>query len=209
MKKIFYGFITLILLGVALNIILAISACSSIVASDKTELNVDKIISSDLEYMALNYGEDYRWYGLNMLLKEYLDESDEGSVVEAINTFMILSDPKKSYDTNILRIKHTLKDDTVEIIPSLWVEEDVSMNKSDIKLSFKESYKIASAATPKLHTKRVVLRKQLGPNNANPQFIYGNNHGLLFVDSYYGYSSSEAPSFQGTGFATWLGDWPY
>ena len=144
-KLLLYGLITLF--G------LMCIGCSSFKTQEELEeLDVDKIISSDLEYMALNYGENYRWYGVNMLLKEYLDQSETGSVVEAINTFMILSDPEKSYDTNILRIKHTLKGDTIEIIPSLWVEEDVSMNKSDIKLSFKSYNLVTDKLTSSIPT---------------------------------------------------------
>jgi hypothetical protein len=121
---------------------------------------------------------------------------------------MIRSEPGKSYDTNIILLHHGKEGFGIYNLESKWVEEDVFMREDQINVIFKESLVKAKSVKPNLHTKHVVLRKQLGPNNSNPQYIYGNNHGLLFVDATTGYVSHDSPAFEGTGFVTWLGEWP-
>ena len=179
---------------------------------DKTAriLNVEDINYSDLEYMKENYKTEYRWYECSLRLKEYLDaEGNNGDVEEITNIFMIVTDPGKSYDTNIVMFRHTLTGDEMVILPSLWIEEDVNIKENMVDVKFKDAFKKALTSKPVLHTKRVVLRKHLGPRDINPQWTFGNNHGLIFIDAAYGSIAHEQPAFMGTGFNTWYGEWPY
>lgn len=178
---------------------------------DKTAriLNVEDINYGDLQYMKEHYKNDYRWYQSSILLKDYLDvENQTSEVAEITNIFMIITDPDKSYDTNIIMFRHTLEDDDIDIIPSLWIEEDVNIKENYVEVKFKDAVKKARESKPILHTKRVVLRKHLGPLDINPQWTFGNNHGLVFIDATYGTLSTEQPAFRGTGFQTWYGEWP-
>lgn len=175
----------------------------------KTELDVDKIMADDLAYMKEKYKNDYRWYEFSMHLKDYLDaEGYDGAVDDITNIFMILTDPEKSYDTNIIMFRHTLEGDSITIIPSLWIEEDVNIKEGLVDVKWKDAFKKALTSKPVLHTKRVVLRKHLGPLDINPQWTFGNNHGLIFIDAAYGVLVHDQPAFRGTGFNTWYGEWP-
>lgn len=169
----------------------------------------EDLIASDQQYMKKNYGTDYRWYESSAVLFNYLDsENCGGTIVELTNIFMIRSD-KDSYDTNIIMFKHTIEGDEIQILPSHWVEEDVFIPYDKVDLTFKGAALKTKQVNSRPHSKHVVLRKQLGPINENPQYIFGNNHGLLFVDSITGDVNYESPAFEGTGFVTWLGEWPY
>lgn len=168
----------------------------------------EDLIASDQQYMKKHYSTDYRWYESSAVLFNYLDsENCGGTIVELTNIFMIRSD-KDSYDTNIIMFKHTLEGDEIQILPSHWVEEDVFIIPEKVRTTFKKATLQAKNASPKLHTKHVVLRKQLGPRDTNPQYIFGNNHGLVFVDASSGYMRYDSPAFENTGFITWLGEWP-
>ena len=180
------------------------------VTSTKTELDVDKIMADDLAYMKENYKSDYRWYQFSMHLKDYLDaEGFDGSVDDITNVFMIISDKGNAFDTNIIMFRHTLTEDSVSIIPSLWIEQDVNIKEGLVDLKWKDAFKKAFTSKPVLHTKRVVLRDHLGPRDINPQWTVGNNHGLIFIDAAYGTLAHEQPAFMGTPFETWYGEWPY
>ena len=169
----------------------------------------EDLIASDQEYMKKNYCTDYRWYESSAVLFNYLDnENCGGTIIELTNIFMIRSD-KDSYDTNIIMFRHTIEGDEIQILPSHWVEEDVFIIPEKVNITFKEACLITKNSNPRLHTKHVVLRKQLGPNDTDPQFIFGNNHGLLFVDASTGVLKYDSPAFERTGFVTWLGEWPY
>lgn len=168
----------------------------------------EDLIASDQQYMKKHYGTDYRWYESGAVLFNYLDsENCGGTIVELTNIFMIRSD-EDSYDTNIIMFKHTIESDEIQILPSHWVEEDVFIIPEKVRTTFKQATLQAKNASPKLHTKHVVLRKQLGPRDTNPQYIFGNNHGLVFVDASSGYMRYDSPAFENTGFITWLGEWP-
>lgn len=205
MKKLMFGLIGLVALFT--------TACVDLDPDgDKTAriLNVEDINEGDLQYMKENYKNNYRWYQSSILLKEYLDaENQTGEVAEITNIFMIITDPGKSFDTNIIMFRHTLEDDDIDIIPSLWIEEDVNIKEGLVDVKFKDAVKKALTSKPVLHTKRVVLRDHLGPRDINPQYTFGNNHGLIFIDATYGTLAHEQPAFMGTPFETWYGEWPY
>lgn len=199
MKKILFLFALMCLL----------TSCSTTTSISLRILSTDDCIKNDHQYMDKHYKNNYRWYECGVLLHKFLDEDGGGAIEEITNVFQILTDGE-SHDTNMIIFRHTLEGDSVEIYSSLWVEEDVPMYKEDVNITFREAInKIKALPNDKLHTRHVVLRKQLGPNNARPQYIFGNNQQLIFVDAAFGDVYFESPSFANTGFATWLGEWPY
>jgi hypothetical protein len=201
---------------IAIFFVSIVCSCASVmqekeeIEDEEKDLEVENCIKTDTAYLVEKYGKDnFRWYECSMQLRDYLDdELNDGTIVELTNIFMILSDKDNSFDTNIIMFRHTSKEDTIQILPSLWVEEDVNIKEHLVDVKFKTAVKLARKSNPKLHTKHAVLRKHLGPLDINPQYTFGNNHGLIFVDAATGVVSYEQPAFRGTGFETWLGEWP-
>ena len=192
-----------------------ICSCASIMQKETKEtteepIDVEECIKSDTAYLVEHYGKsNFRWYECGMQLKDYLDSIDnKGEVIALTNVFMIISEKGKSYDTNIIMFRHNSSENSIEILPSLWIEEDIPIEENLVEVKFKTAVKLARKSKPILHTKHVVLREHLGPLDINPQYTFGNNHGLLFVDAHTGVVSYEQPAFRGTGFQTWLGEFP-
>ena len=187
---------------------ITLTACTTSKSYIVPTLSPEDCIEEDCKYMKETYGDDYRWYEASAILCDYLDaENTDGTIAELTNIFMIRAD-KDSYDTNIIMFIHTTEGTVTQIIPSHWVEEDVFIIPERVRITFNRAWKTALKATPILHTKHVVLRKQLGPNDTAPQYIFGNNHGLVFIDAFSCQLNYESPAFERTGFETWRGTWP-
>jgi hypothetical protein len=52
-----------------------------------------------------------------------------------------------------------------------------------------------AANAPKPHSRQVVLRKEVGPNSINPQYIFGNFQAQLYVDAVTGDVKTKNPAF--------------
>ena len=82
------------------------------------------------------------------------------------------------------------------------------MNNEAIKVSFKEAYnKIMATNYPKPHSRHVVLRKEIGPQDANPQYIFGNSQAQIYVDAVTGDVTDKNPAFP-ADLKMPLGEWP-
>ena len=195
-------------LTVNLFVMLYMTGCIHCDDTTSKIISFDDCMRRDNNWMEQRYGNDYRWYECGITMKSYLDEDKDGAIYDLTNVFMVRSDPGKSYDTNIILLHHGRHGDGVYHLESQWVQEDVSMKQDQINVIFKESLVKAKSVKPLLHTKHVVLRKQLGPNDSNPQYIYGNNHGFLFIDATTGTVSHDSPALSGTDLATKMSDWP-
>ncbi len=212
MKKLF-GILASLLL------IIGISACTC--SSEKKvqgndvlrsgeAATVENLISLDRQAMYVAHGGDYRWYETGVQLKNWLDEENDGTVDMVVNVFQVIEEyDSTSFDTFVYKYQH-FSDGSVneEGIHGFWVE-DYPLNEEVIKVSFKEAFeKIQEVNYPKPHTRQVVLRKQVGPVDANPQWIFGNLHSQLYVDAVTGEVSPTNPAFKGLNLGTPLGEWP-
>ena len=212
MKKLF-GILASLLL------IIGISACTC--SSEKKvqgndvlrsgeAATVENLISLDRQAMYVAHGGDYRWYETGVQLKNWLDEENDGTVDMVVNVFQVIEEyDSTSFDTFVYKYQH-FADGTVneEGIHGFWVE-DYPLNEEVIKVSFKEAFeKIQEVNYPKPHTRQVVLRKQVGPVDANPQWIFGNLHSQLYVDAVTGEVRPTNPAFDGLNLGTPLGEWP-
>lgn len=212
MKKLF-GILASLLL------IIGISACTC--SSEKKvqgndvlrsgeAVTVENLISLDRQAMYVAHGGDYRWYETGIQLKNWLDEENDGTVDMVVNVFQVIEEyDSTSFDTFVYKYQH-FSDGSVneEGIHGFWVE-DYPLNDEVIKVSFKEAFeKIQEVNYPKPHTRQVVLRKQVGPVDANPQWIFGNLHSQLYVDAVTGEVSKDNPAFKGLNLGTPLGEWP-
>jgi len=175
------------------------------------ELKVENVISMDRQDMFLNYKEDYRWFETCIVLADFLDaEGSEGKVYAVSNIFQyIIEKDEQSADVRVVMYNHLPDTTAVEVVNSFWVGDCV-MNNSEIKLTFEQAYdRLMQANLPKPHSKQVVLRKELGPKDANPQYIFGNVQCHVYVDAVTGDVSTINPVY-GEEFqlAKPLGGWP-
>ena len=177
---------------------------------EAAELVVENVISLDRQAMFVAHGGDYRWYETGVQLKNWLDEENDGAIDLVVNVFQVIEEyDSTSFDTFVYKYQH-FSDGSVneEGIHGFWVE-DYPLENEAIKVTFKEAYeKVQEVNLPKPHTRQVVLRKQVGPVEANPQWIFGNLHSQIYVDAVTGAVSKDNPAFAGLNLGTPLGEWP-
>ena len=103
---------------------------------------------------------------------------------------------------------HTLDTSTIEVKEGFWVE-DYPLNNEAVCISFEEAFtKLMEANCPKPHSRHCVLRKEIGPVDANPQYIFGNSRAQIYVDATTGEVSTINPVFPDTNLNGPLGEWP-
>jgi hypothetical protein len=200
-----------------LAVIMISTAVSCKCTSDKQKneipgepATVESMISLDRQAIYLNHANDYRWYETGIQLKDFLDEENDGAIDMVVNVFQVIEKYSDTcFDTFVYKYQHfadgTVKEDSIH---GFWVE-DYPLNEEAIKVTFKEAYeKVMAVNLPKPHTRQVVLRKQVGPVDANPQWIFGNLHSQIYVDAVTGEISNENPAFRGLNLGTPLGEWP-
>lgn len=208
MKKIFA-----FLVGLMLMICVSSCTCTqqkeTLADSEVAELVVENTVSTDRQDVYLNHGENYRWFETGVQLKDFLDEENDGTIELVVNVFQVVEEKDStSFDTFVYKYQHTLEGTASEAIHGFWIE-DYPLNDEVIKVSFREAFeKIQEVNYPKPHTRQVVLRKQVGPVDANPQWIFGNLRSQLYVDAVTGEVSPENPAFKAKGFKMPLGEWP-
>jgi len=174
------------------------------------ELNVDNLIAMDKQEMYINYGGDYRWFETCILLENYLDEENDGAIAGVSNVFQVVTEYEggKTFDVNVVLYSHTKTAYDKEVKDAFWVG-DYPMNDEVVKIDYKKAYDLVMAVNmPKPHSKHVVLRKEIGPVEANPQYIFGNQYAQIYVDAVTGEVSDTNPAFKGFELKMPLGEWP-
>ena len=168
---------------------------------------VENAIEVDNKNMFANYSE-YKWFETTVVLKEFLDENCSGTIEEITNIFQAIeSEDDRSFDTKVITFKHTTKDIVKDIVEGFWVE-DSPLYQKDIKLTFKQAFeKVNQVNYPKPHSRYCVLRKEVGPVDANPQYIFGNSRAQLYVDAITGKVTDKNPVYPNE-FVKPLGEWP-
>lgn len=170
---------------------------------------VERTIVLDRQAMfAKGVDDDYRWYETNIRLVNFLDDEYDG-IEEVVNVFQTVeSRDEHSFDTVVYKFQHTA-DGTIEgFTHGFWVE-DYPLNNEQIIVTFTQALeKVNEVNLPKPHSRYVVLRKEVGPVDANPQWIFGNSRAQLYVDAVTGEVSEENPAFKGLNLGTPLGEWP-
>jgi len=203
----------------SLALIVGVSACTCTQQKGTSELGavaegftVEQTISLDRQAMFLQHGDvdQYRWYETCVKLTNWLDEENDGAIDMVVNVFQTIEQcSETTFDTYVYKYQH-LADGTVneEAVHGFWVE-DYPLNEEAIVITFKEAFqKVQEVNLPKPHTRNVVLRKEIGPIEANPQWIFGNLHEQIYVDAVTGEVSATSPSFKGLNLGTPLGEWP-
>ena len=180
--------------------------------NDETKVEslvVENTVSTDREFMFLNYGGDYRWFETCILMKDFMDEETDGSVEAVTSIFQVVTEIDSScYDTHVIMTVHTLDTSTIEVKEGFWVE-DYPLNNEAICISFEEAFiKLMESNYPKPHSRHCVLRKEVGPVFTNPQYIFGNSRAQIYVDATTGEVSDINPVFPDAKLNGPLGEWP-
>ena len=157
---------------------------------------VENLTGMDRQKMFQDYGKNYNWYETCIVLKDFLDsEETDGTVTGVSNIFQVSEEKGCGVDVHVIMFTHVGDSTQVDVVNSFWVE-DFPMNEDAIKLTFKEAYdRVMAANAPKPHSRQVVLRKQIGPNPINPQYIFGNQTAQLYVDAVTGDVRTKNPAF--------------
>jgi len=164
--------------------------------TDSTALVVENVTGMDRQKMFQDFGKDYRWFETCIVLKDYLDsEETDGTVTGISNIFQVVVEKDNGADVRVVMFTHVGDSTQVDVANSFWVE-DFPMNEDAIKLTFKDAYdRVMAANAPKPHSRQVVLRKEVGPNSINPQYIFGNSQAQLYVDAVTGDVKTKNPAF--------------
>lgn len=158
-------------------------------------LNVTNIISMDCQEMYL-MNPTYRWYESDILLENFLDEENDGTIEEIVNVFQTVTGGEKSFDTWVHKFQH-FKDGTIykDSIHGFWIE-DYPLNNEAIKVSYDSAYALIQEVNlPKPHSRQVCLRKPIGPKDCNPQWIFGNVNEQIWIDAVTGEAKNSNPAF--------------
>ena len=213
MKKVLFSLI------IMLGLVVSFSSCNGCnKTADTTDESVNQVtdsvlvveqaISNDREYMFMNYGGDYRWFETCIVLKNFLDEENDGAVTGISNVFQVVEEKEKGADTFVVLAAHVPDSTVYEVKHGFWVE-DFPMNDEEIKVTFAQAFeKINQVNLPKPHSKQCVLRKQIGPKACNPQYIFGNVKAQIYVDAITGDVTDVNPAFGDIKLETPLGEWP-
>lgn len=160
--------------------------------------SVENVTTADEMYMSSAYKNGtVKWYETQISLKNYLD-GDYPMEIESVETVFQATVPtdSTSYDTYVVRTAHQ-PDGSGERVTShdFWIEDAELVG---LFLSFETAYnKLMEANCPKPHSKKCVLRKELGPNgaNTNAQYIFGNSEQQVYVDAVTGKVSLHNPVY--------------
>lgn len=189
MKKIFY---------LALTVLLTIGVSSCKCTNDEPTpeaavIDVENTVSLDKETVFADYGENYRYYETEVVLANYLDEENDGTVAEVTNVFQVM--PTEETDVHVIMFTHDTTGTTVNDVASFWVG-DCPLNDEAVCLNFVTAFeRLNEANLPKPHSKHAVLRKELGPLDCNPQWVFGNQHVQVYVDATTGEVRDYNPAF--------------
>lgn len=164
-------------------------------AEKQSEIIVENTISADREYMFLNFGENYLWFETCITLKNYLDEENDGEIESLTSIFEDIKGDGTCFDTKVIESTYTLEGHSIEVKDGFWVG-DKRMNSEPIPVTFKQAFEALMASDfKKPHSRQCVLRKEIGPKDANVQYIFGNVIECLYVDAVTGEVSETSPAY--------------
>ena len=182
-----------------------------ILGDGASNLVFENVISTDREAMFLNYDEDYRWYESTIVAENFFDSDSTSSVIKGITNVFQVAEKKDStcFDIHVIMMKHdAVNTYEPEAIEGFWIE-DFPLNEEKITLTYEEAYaRMMMANCVKPHSRYCVLRKQVGPVDCNPQYIFGNVKVQVYVDAVTGQVSNNNPAFGKIVLKKPLGEWP-
>lgn len=158
---------------------------------------VETTTASDKNFMCDAYGCGYDWFETQITLNEYLDDENcTGTVASMSNVFQIQEEFDEGIDVKVITIEHSPSDMNVIVKDGFWIE-DFPLLENEVKITFRQAWKrLNKANLPKPHSRKCVLRKEIGPRGCNPQYIFGNIHSQIYVDAVTGDVSDTNPAYK-------------
>lgn len=178
-------------------LLLGATSCTSCnQEKQKMETVVEQTIKSDRAYMCENHGCVYVWYETTITLNDFLDaEGCDGTVLGVSNVFQSETEDAEGYETIVTIFTHTADAMKVTETPGHWIE-DFALDTADITLTYRQAYeRMQRSNYKKPHSRFCVLRKEVGPVPCNPQYIFGNQQGQIYVDAKTGAVTDNNPAF--------------
>lgn len=178
-------------------LLLGAASCTSCnQEKQKMETMVEQTIKSDRTYMCENYGCVYVWYESSITLNDFLDAEDcDGTVFGVANVFQVSTEDAEGYETSVIMFTHTPDAYKVTETPGFWIE-DFAIDTAEIAITYRQAFqRMMESNYPKPHSRFCVLRKEIGPVSCNPQYIFGNQHGQIYVDAKTGAVTDNNPAF--------------
>ena len=163
---------------------------------------VEKINQEDAKYMAENYANDdhqCQWLECCIDFVDFLDEDNGHEVTSVTNIYKIVTSvDSANFVEKVVLIAHTKDTMIVDEKCGIWVGD----NRMDIYAPFdinleKALSQMYKANCPKPHSRHCVIRKEVGPKDCNPQYIFGNQQCQVYVDVMTGSVSATNPVFDG------------
>lgn len=203
MKKLFF-----ILAGIIVILCIAnftLSQCEG--SKDEVEVvdttNIDSVISVEnflnKDFAVMDtIAPKYVWYETNIKLTGEVDTLESVSLEMVSNVFQTTTQVGQSFVTNVYCGKHADGNDWFDVKENaFWVEDNDLTPYKDSLITFEQAFDaLMKANCPKPKSVFCTLRKQVGPIDANPQYIFGNdNRGLAYVDAITGAVSTINPVF--------------
>ena len=175
-------------------------------------IQVENIIKSDFETMLAKCGDsDFRWYECDILLNDFLDEENDGSIAELVNIYQnVVNRDSTSFDTQVYKVQHFPNGKVfTDSIRGFWIE-NYPIHLDELKVTYDSAYALVMAVNlPKPHSQHVTLRNPIGPKGINPQWIFGNIHSQIWVDATTGEIHESNPAFPDDHLTRGpLGEWP-
>ncbi len=144
-------------------------------AANVQTYDLEKVLTLDAEYMAMNYGDDYVFYCSNIVMNNYIDADGDIQPVVITNVYQV--------GDVCVQINHDINGNTKYlIVHDYWMQCQainipVAMNFNKAIDAFRKSNIV------KPHTNVLVLRHPLNPKIKNPWYIAGTNKtGYIRVD---------------------------
>jgi hypothetical protein len=175
-------------------------------------IQVENIIKTDFETMLAKYGDaDFRWYECDILLNDFLDEENDGTIAELVNIYQtVINKDSTSFDTQVYKVQHFPNGKVfTDSIRGFWIE-NYPIHLDELKVTYDSAYALVMAVNlPKPHSQHVTLRNPIGPKGINPQWIFGNTHSQIWVDATTGEIHESNPAFPDDYLTRGpLGEWP-
>ena len=138
-------------------------------------------------------GKYFSWYETKVLFNDILtmENIDDLHVVDVTDVFQTFSpDLCQTITSNV--VKGTL---IPAPVPDIWIE-DFDMGVSEIILTVDDVLQRLKEWNGVLPESRgIVLRKPVGPQPCNPQYVIGNTSDVIFVDAVTGDITDWCPAF--------------
>jgi len=183
---------------IALFVAMFMTSCNSCKRGGNEESWVETVQKEDAQYMVENFGDNYDWLECCIDFKNFIDSGD-CEVAGVANIYRIVDViDSQSFVQTVVLIAHTPDTMAVETKQGIWVGDNPLNAFVPFNCDFNKAVdQMMRANCPKPHSKHCVLRKEVGPRDCNPQYIFGNQTMQVYVDAVTGEVNTKNPVFEG------------